>query len=42
MPAEKGSAISEWIEEEGFEKGWEDRSRMAWVMTGWKSPPNFE
>lgn len=24
-----------------FVKGWEDRSRIAWVMVGWKRPPSF-
>lgn len=23
-------------------KGWEERSRIACVMVGWKRPPNFE
>jgi hypothetical protein len=25
-----------------FEKGWDESKRIAWVMVGWKRPPNDE
>jgi len=25
-----------------FEKGWEDRRRIAWAIVGWKGPPCCE
>jgi len=42
----KGSdSRDERIEEEGLggvEKGWDERRRIAWVITGWKRPPWME
>jgi len=53
VPDVKGSAMSGLRgSREGFvaevevgdfwEKGWDDRSRIAWVIVGWKRPPCIE